>query len=740
MPRRLALALLLLPLVLPAGSAQAQLRNMLTLGKTTPTNTKQPVTFTANQVQYDQKNNLVIASGKVEAWQGGHVLQADKVVYDRTTSTMAASGHVVLMEPDGEVMFAHYVELSNDMNDAILKDMGARLAQNGKLVANGARRYAGKINQLSRVVYSACNLCKKDPTRPPLWQITANSAVQDLQHKRDEFYDATLEMFGWPVAWTPYISAPDPSVKRASGLLMPSIGNTSYLGAFIAQPYYLVLDDQSDATITPIISTKQYPQLSGEYRRRFNDGYLLAQGSAGKFQGSMQGLIATKGQFDYNDQWRWGFDINRASSTDYVRDFRFNNGYNLAPNLLTSTIYAEGFGEGAYARLDANTYQSLTNTIIASKLPVVLPHFQYSYFGRPDLWGGRLSLDTSLFNVMRSDGTNTRQADVVANWQRSLVGSLGDLWSFTLHGIAVAYNASDLQQQPNFSPYDSVDTARALPEAAVKFRWPFMRYAGAWGTQMIEPIVQLIVAPQVGDSQNVRYPNEDSMDVEFTDANLFSFNRLGGVDRLEGGPRLSAALHGTWYLGGTTFDGFIGQSYRDGKDNAFPEYTGLHDPVSDIVGHVMFSPASWLDAMYRFRFDHRTFATRMSDVTLSAGVPRFRLTAGYLYTTYDPYTLFDTAQPPTPSTNPAFFQPRDEITLNASSTWGRYHVGAFVRRDLTHHDMVAIGGDASYQDECFTVDLRFFRRYTSINGDNGNTVLLLQFTFKTIGQFGYNVL
>ena len=179
----------------------------------------------ADQVQYDQQNNLVIATGHVEAWQNGHVLRADKIVFDRNTGTAAATGHVVLLEPDGEVMFADYAEMTQDMNDGVLKDMRALLAQNGKLAANGVRRTAGKINELSRVVYSPCNLCKKDPTRPPLWQIRANSGVQDLENKRDEYYDAVLEMFGWPVAWFPYISAPDPSVKRASGLLMPSIGD-----------------------------------------------------------------------------------------------------------------------------------------------------------------------------------------------------------------------------------------------------------------------------------------------------------------------------------------------------------------------------------------------------------------------------------------------------------------------------------------------------------------------------------
>ncbi len=54
--------------------------------------------------------------------------------------------------------------------------------------------------------------------------------------------------------------------------------------------------------------------------------------------------------------------------------------------------------------------------------------------------------------------------------------------------------------------------------------------------------------------------------------------------------------------------------------------------------------------------------------------------------------------------------------------------------------MIAIGGDAIYEDECFIMDLKFYRRYTSLNGDSGSTTLLIQLTFKTIGQFGFKAL
>jgi len=733
--------LLLVSLLAMCPTAQAQLKSITQTAQSSGhgASRKEPVTFTADRVRYDQQHNLVIASGHVEAWQGEQVLRADQITFNRTTGTVAATGNVVLLTAAGEIIFADYAELTQNMTDGILKNMRALLAQNGKLAANGARRTAGKINELSKVVYSPCNLCKKNPKRPPLWQIRAGSAVQDVEHKRIEYQNATLQMFGIPVAWFPYISAPDPSVKRASGLLIPSIGNSSRLGAFIAQPYYWVLDDQSDVTFTPVLTSRSGAQLDTEYRRRFNNGYLDFDGTAGYVDNADQWSVATKSQFSIDDTWRAGWDINRASSATYLTDFHFTPGYSLNPTLLSSDIYAEGFGEGAYSRIDTRFYQGISSEVVDSELPVVLPRYQYSYFGQPDALGGRLSVDAGAFNVMRTDGTDTRRANLTLNWERPFVGPLGDLWKITLHGDAIGYDASHFNEQPNFGPTDKVDTARALPQLGVDFHWPFMRDSGKWGTQVIEPIVQLIVAPQTGDSQIRRYPNEDSLAFEFSDANLFGFNRFSGVDRLEGGVRLNAALHGTWYLGGTTFDGLIGQSYRTTKDNLFPEYTGLHDEVSDIVGRLSLAPTPWLNMTYRTRLDHNNLATRMADALVSVGVPKFNVSAGYLYTTFDPFTLFD--QPLPPPSDSAFFTPRDEVTVNVGSNWGRYRFTGFAIRNLTSDDMVAWGGDAIYEDECFILDTKLYRTYTALPGEpSGVTVLLFQLTFKTIGQFGYRAL
>ena len=59
---------------------------------------RQPVTFQADRIDYNQKTNIVTLSGHVEAWQAGpRIDSADRVLYDRNTNIADAIGHVVLV-------------------------------------------------------------------------------------------------------------------------------------------------------------------------------------------------------------------------------------------------------------------------------------------------------------------------------------------------------------------------------------------------------------------------------------------------------------------------------------------------------------------------------------------------------------------------------------------------------------------------------------------------------------------
>ncbi len=711
-------------------------------GGSQPVSRNEPVFYQADTASYDRDRGFVTLSGHVEIWQGNRVLHADRVTYDRNTGVAAASGHVVLLEPDGQVLFSNYAELSGGMKEGILRSFSAQLAENGRLAANGARRTGGQINELSRAIYSTCNLCRQHPDRPPLWDLRARSAVQDTVNKRIEYRDVVLDFYGVPVLYMPYFTHADPSVKRASGFLVPVFGQSSHLGPYVAIPYYWVLDKQSDVTITPTIAADAGPALDATYRRAFNNGQVSINGSVAYDQNAAQAAVFAHGQFALNDEWRYGFDINRASSSAYLRDFKIGGG--LA-DLLTSQVYLEGFGQGAYARLDARAYQGLSSRYVAAQLPYVLPRYEYSFVGEPDALGGRFSLDTQNFNVYRQQGTNTQRASLSLNWERPATGAFGELYKLILHVDSAVYHATQLDQQPSFGPENAADAGQAMPTAALNMRWPFSRNAGRWGTQVIEPIVQVIAAPY-GSSYgigthadgitfvNSLIPNEDSVGLEFTDANLFSLNRFPGIDRLEGGPRAAAALHAAWYLpSGAVIDGMVGQSYRLKKDNAFLPGSGLEDTVSDVVARQTFTPNPFFDLTARERFDPHTFDVRFADALASAGPPWLRVSGGYVFETTNLTNYYNT--PPTgvlpgPTNN--------EIALGVNTALGHYRFGASARQDLQTGKMVSLGVAGAYEDECFIFSTNLFRRYTSLDGDNGATTVLFQITFKTVGTFGFH--
>ena len=769
-------SLALVSLALAAVPARAQYRMPIQHFPTIdmnkePLSGNQPVTFQADSVTYDKTEGLVTADGHVEAWQNDHVLRADRVTFDRNTNVAAAYGHVVIVEPEGQVLFADYAELSQGMKQGVLTGMRALMQENAKLAGNGARRVDGKLNILSRGVYSACDVCAKHPDYAPLWQIRANSIVQDLEHKRIEYKDAYLDAYGFPVFYLPYFSMSDPSVKRQSGLLAPSIGASDrYLGSFIRVPYYFVLNDQSDVIVTTTVGTDQGPQVEALYKRDFNNGALRLDGAIARDNGntpaigntpgspgrggSLAGYFFGHGLFNYNDTWRYGFDVNLGSSVSYLRDFQVP-GY--GSNLLASNAFIEGFGIGSYAKLDVRAYQGLNADISQNLLPYVLPRYQYSYFGQPDALGGRLSIDTTEFNVLRDLGTNDQQAAARIEWNRPATGLLGDKWLFTLQGAGVAYNATSLNAQPNYHDYGHSSGVTGHAQVAMRLNWPFVRDAGSWGTQIIEPIVQVIAAPQHGNSLRDRVPNEDSLNYEFTDATLFQLNRFGGYDRYDGGVRVNAGLRGEWnFSGGQKLEGLVGASYQQHIDrNLYPLFqpwngfeTGKR--LSDIVGRIGYYPNKWIDFTARTRVDHASGNVRFADGTTSFGVPLLRVNFGYIYSSTNPYQLYlqNINLPgyfnplnPNPFINGvpiSFFTPRQEASLGASSHIGAYSISVGATRDIQTGHLVNVNGDVKWENECLIFDVFGGRRYTSIAGDAGDTTILFTITLKTIGGFGVN--
>ncbi|MDX1738984.1 MAG: LptA/OstA family protein, partial [Alphaproteobacteria bacterium] len=238
-----------------------------------------PVLLQADSVNYDQNLDIIVASGNVELVQDDRVIMAETLSYNKKSDTITASGDVKLLESSGEVVFAEYMELTNKMTKGTIHKIRILLQDNARLVANGARRHNENRTELAKAVYTPCAACKEDPSKAPLWQLKANKVVHNKANKVIEYYDSTMEIFGFPIGYMPYFRHPDPSVERQSGFLAPAFGSSSSTGTYVRVPYFWAISEDKDLTFDPIFTAKQGAVASLQYRQAFDAGGFEVEGS-----------------------------------------------------------------------------------------------------------------------------------------------------------------------------------------------------------------------------------------------------------------------------------------------------------------------------------------------------------------------------------------------------------------------------------------------------------------------------
>ena len=728
-----------------------------------------PVLVSAQELAYDQDLGLTVAKGHVELDQNQQILLADTVTYNQRTDTVTASGHVSLLQSSGDIVFADFVELHDEMRDGFIKDIRLLLSDRSRLAGNTARRVAGTRTEIRRAVYSPCELCAADPTHPPVWQIEAESAVHDKDLEIVEYRDAVMEIDGFPVLYAPYFSHPDPSVRRASGFLVPTMGYSNTLGFHAAIPYYWVLGPDKDATFRPLITSGAGVVLGGEYRQRFGNGYMVNDASieaggasqtvsasnTGRPTGPVRGDFFGNGEWDLTDSWRVGYQIQRESDQTYTLRYNVVTPFNIhvAPssnfitpsNYLTTHLYAENFGPGSYGNISAYSFQSLNPLIGDAVEPAVLPVMSYAWKGEPDALGGRFSLNGSAVDLVAHTGPEIRRVSGGTGWELPFNGLIGDRFLFSTTLRTDGYYSDHVALTPNFTTVTSSTNAsesvelpsnmgtstewagRVFPQASLKWRYPWV-HTSADGNALIEPIVAAVVGPR-GENP-ARIPNEDSQGFEFDETSLFVPNRLPGYDRVDSGQRVDYGVHtelhsqayGNWQT-------LIGQSYRFQRNNFFLPGSGLDGRLSDIVGDVILTPSPALDLIYRFRVDKSDLAMRRQEAAISAGPQSLRATVSFI--------SISSTEAAGLTGIPAGNQVSAMITAQLTRYWSFAvtDTRSFGSGGATINSGVAL----TYRDDCLAVVGTLTQSGISVGDVRPGVSMLLTLVFKNLGEVGERV-
>ena len=261
--------------------AQDAIRNLLTFPKR-PVQPKPPTPASdgpmlvqASEIRYDYSNNTVSAAGSVQAYYRGATIEADELIYDQKSKRLRAQGNVRLTEPDGKITYGQLIDLSDDYRDGFVDSLRLETVDDTRFAAARADRTSGNYTVLQNGVYTACLPCQDDPKKPPLWEVRAARIIHDQGEKMLYFEDARIEFFGMPLAYVPFMSAPDPTVKRKSGFLFPNITYASQYGVGITIPYFWALAPELRSDSLHHFDHHARPAVRGRLAPTPNRGLVL---------------------------------------------------------------------------------------------------------------------------------------------------------------------------------------------------------------------------------------------------------------------------------------------------------------------------------------------------------------------------------------------------------------------------------------------------------------------------------
>lgn len=646
----------------------------------------------ADSLLYDSRGEAAAAEGAVEAVYAGRVLRADRLDYDSRSGRVTAEGNVILLNEDGSTLFADRAELASDLTDGLLTGPTARILGGGLVRGVEARRQ-GEAMAISKAVYSPCADCVPGAERNPLWSIRARRTVLD-EASRDVIYeDAGFQFMGRTVATLPYFRHPDPTVERRSGILPPRLGWSKEIGATIKTPFFWELAPDRDLTLTPFVATRDGLILELEFRGLTDSGGYRIGGSFGRVAPSddgdrWRGHLDADGRFGLSETLAWGFDVNLASDDTYLRRYDFTD-----VDRLTSRVYLDRQTEASYAELNAFYFQSFRPDERAAEIPLILPEFRARRTLLADARWGFVDVESSLLGLTREDGRDLARLSAGANWERPFTLDSGLRLTPFATARAVGYGQKD---QPTT---ESDWVGRVDLAAGLDARMPFVAHRAS-GTHVVEPIVQIVVAPE---TRSLRTPNEDSIDLEFDETTLFSaVSRFPGVDRWESGTRANVGVRYDFTSpSGREFEAAYGRVFRVEDALAFTEASGLRDRSSHHVAMARAAlPEYGLEALGRVRLDDHDLSMRR----------------GELYATIDPGPVALEVSYVTLDADPEAGSPvrRSELGLGAewrvNPYWTLYASGV---RDLQNEDLIRTGGGLRYEDEWLLFDASVSRRYTA---------------------------
>lgn len=281
----------------------------------------------------DTEGPVAKLSGDVQLAKGKRQVRSDRAQINRDTNEVILEGDIRFREP-GVLLLGDRAQLDTQTQEAQLDHATFVLHESrARGTAQQFRRDAEGVIYIDNATYTTCEPASN------AWILRASKLRIDADGRFATARHARVAVKDVPILYTPWIRFPIDN-SRATGLLFPRLAFGEENGLDFAQPVYLNLAPNYDATLTPRYVQERGEMLEAEFRHlsRFDDtvlsGAWLGDDAGGNDSDEDSDPISGERRFEGEDRWLAGIahlggmgqdwntqvDYTKVSDVDYFQD------------------------------------------------------------------------------------------------------------------------------------------------------------------------------------------------------------------------------------------------------------------------------------------------------------------------------------------------------------------------------------------------------------------------------------
>ena len=645
------------------------------------------IIINADEILILDNGNKIKASGDIKIKTSEFDSTSNNSTYNKELNQIKSSGNIIIKDNLNNYYYFDYLTTDKNFETALGSNVKVRTSDNARIVGKSFSRQKSNFNQINNASYTPCLSENYLIKNCPGWKLDAKKVIHDTEKKTIYYENTVLSILNIPILYTPFFSHPDPSVKKKSGILMPSITSDNSLGTSISLPLFYNIASNYDVTFTPTIQTKADDYYSLNYRHLTENHMFNLESSISSNESNTgtKNHIFIDGNVK-NPYGKFEYKIQTSNNDTYLRKNQIND-----LTILRSGLSFTKEMQNSYLDFKSHSYKHLNN-IPNQKWEYIYPSINYNVYNYNDPFLNKNWEVKNAFLNYRDIDKNYKQeisSEIISN-NTIVLKNVGLRFENVLQNRVIYYNDTE----------NDFNQVRVFPQLSSKISFPLIKNDSK-KSQILEPVLMPIIAPY----------NNYRNDQNVSNSNIFSLNRETSLSQWESGPRLNYGLNWLVSYDDLAINTNVGQSLKLNKESNESKEEKSDYFITNIIDFKSFGYIKT-----DLTIDSENIYLKDNNINTSINIGNIKF--GFDYD-YESNNRIKTSEQISIGTKVNL---RKDINLIAS-----------IRKDLMKEKSIGNALGLHYENDCLAINFDYFKDFTAVGDIKDSHGFSFTITLKPFG-------